>query len=83
MMQPITILGLTLTLAMLFLRYRIARSRPRRRRPRHIVMLVKVLLLALIAWLTVSSNLAHMLDNADGTPHQPTALERVVAFLSK
>ncbi|HZU25447.1 MAG TPA: hypothetical protein VFA04_07985 [Bryobacteraceae bacterium] len=83
MMQPITAAGAALSLGVLFLRYRAGRTNPRRPNPKRTIMLAKAVALALLAWLTVSFSLQHMLDNMDGRTGDPSPLERVVSSLSK
>jgi hypothetical protein len=83
MIQPITIVTAGIFFVVLLLRYR---SQPRNgpRRPRQQKLKVaKVLLLALLAWMTVSYSLQHTLGKMDGTDHEPSLMERVVSFLSK
>jgi len=78
-MQPITLAGLVLSLLLLFLRYRAESKKPKRPRTvRQRVMTVKVILMALIVWLTVSSALRHTID---GGAAEPTWIDRVLSFL--
>jgi hypothetical protein len=83
MIQPITLLGAGLCFAVLFLRYR---SQPKNRPPRsrqQKLKTAKVLLAALLAWMTLIFTLHHMIDKIDGADREPSLMERMVAFLSK
>jgi len=83
MIQPITIVTAGLFFVVLFLRYR---SRPENGSPRsrqQRLKTAKVLLAALLAWMTVSYSLQHTLGKMVGADPEPSLMERVVAFLSK
>ena len=83
MIQPITLLCLGLCFLVLYLRYRSQPKNQPRRSVKQKLKTAKVLLVALLAWMTVSFALQHQLAQMDGADHEPSLMERVVHFLSK
>jgi hypothetical protein len=83
-MQPITLLGLGLCLGVLYLRYKgQPKDRPARS-PKRKLGAVKILVAGFLAWMALSYTLQHMIRNIDGvTAHEPSLMERVVAYWSK
>jgi hypothetical protein len=83
MIHPITLLGVAASFAVLYFRYRSQPKDRRRSSLRQKYKLGKILLMALLAWLTLIFNLHHMIWKMDGADREPSLMERVVSFLSK
>ena len=78
--HPITILGASLCIGLLYQRYK---KRPKNRPPSTSIKklgIVRVLVVAFLAWMAVSFSLQHFIRNLDGTPDpKPSLLERIVS----
>jgi len=83
MMQSVTLLGAGLSFAVLFWRYRNQSKNRPRRTLKEKLKTAKILGAALLAWLTVSYSLQHMIGKIDGTDHEPSMMERIVRLLSE
>jgi len=84
MIQPITLLGAGLVIGALVLKYRSQPKEARRRSPAQIRKTGKILLAAILAWMTVGYALQHLIGNIDGQRvHEESMMERAVHFLSK
>ncbi|HLJ48475.1 MAG TPA: hypothetical protein VKU01_20815 [Bryobacteraceae bacterium] len=82
-MQLITVLGVALCFGVLYMRYQNqSRNRAQVTKPGNL-RTVKILIGALLAWLTLSFTLRHMIGKLDGADHEPSSLERVVSYFSK
>jgi len=82
-MQTITLVTAGIFFAVLYFRYR---SRPKdgpRRTRRQQFKIARILLAAIVAWLTIHYSLAHTIAKMDGVDHEPSLAERLVSFLSK
>jgi hypothetical protein len=83
MFQPITLITAGICFVVLFLRYRSRpKDAPRRSRQQKLKM-AKVLVAALLAWITIRYSLQHTIAKIDGTDTEPTTVERIISFLSK
>ncbi len=83
-MQPITLLGMGLFFGVLYYRYRTQPKNQAKVDPRRQFRTVKAVIVALLAWITLSLTLQHMIGKLDGAPdHEPSWLERAVSYLSK
>ena len=83
MFQPITLITAGICFVVLFLRYR---SRPKdapRRSKQQKLKMAKLLLGALLAWITIRYSLQHTIARIDGADYEPTTVERVISFFSK
>ena len=83
MIQPITLLSAGLCLGVLYLRYRSQPKDGPRRSTKQKLKTAKVLGAALLAWMAVSYALQHQMEKIDGAAHEPSMMERIVAYLSK
>jgi hypothetical protein len=83
MIQPITLVTAGIFFAVLYLRYRSQPKNGPRRSRQQKLKTAKVLLAAILAWMTINYSLRHTLGKMDGTDQDPSFIERVVAFLSK
>jgi len=84
MIQPITLLGAGLCFGVLYLRYRSQPKDSPRRTTKQKIKTAKILLSAVVAWMTIHFALQHMIRNLDGAaPEEPSFVERVVSYLSK
>ena len=83
MIQPVTLLGAGACLLVLFLRYRSQPKDGPRRSTKQKFRTGKVLLAALLAWMTMSYSLQHTIGKMDGADHDPSIMERIVNYLSK
>ena len=83
MIQAIPLLTGGLALIMLFGRYRREARAGTRRSAGNWIMTAKVLLFALLTWLTVSSTLRHMAGASDEPNPAPSITDRIVSFLKK
>jgi len=81
MIQPITLLGAGLCFGVLYLRYRSQPKDGPRRTPKQKIKTAKILFAALLAWLTLSFTLRHMIGKIDGADQEPSLMERVVSYL--
>ena len=82
-MQLITVLGMGLCFAVLYLRYQNqSKNRTRVTKPGNL-RTVKILVGAVLAWLTLSFTLRHMIGKIDGADHEPSTIERVVSYFSR
>ncbi|HXP87847.1 MAG TPA: hypothetical protein VN841_24160 [Bryobacteraceae bacterium] len=81
-MNPVTLLGAGLCFLVLFLKYWRQRANPVRSSPKQRLKTAKILLAAVVTWLGLFYTLQHMLAKMDGPDtHEPTLMERIVAFL--
>ena len=84
MIQPVTLLGAGLCLGVLYLRYRSQPKDGPRRSPKQKLKTVKILAAAFLAWMALSYALQHQMERLDGgAAHEPSIMERIVAYLSK
>ncbi|MBZ5611089.1 MAG: hypothetical protein LAP38_22735 [Acidobacteriia bacterium] len=84
MIQPVTLLGAGLCLGVLFLRYRSQPKDRPRSSPKQKIKMAKLLFAALLAWMTISYTLQHMIGKLDGAAaHEPSLMERIVFYLAK
>lgn len=83
MIQPITLLCVGLCFLVLYLRYRSQPQNRPRRTLKQKMKTAKILLVAFLAWMTVSFALQHQIGQMDGADHEPSMMERVVHFLLK
>ena len=84
MIQPVTLLGAGLCLGVLYLRYRNQPKDGPRRSTKQKLKTAKVLAMALLAWMALSYTLQHQMERLDGeAAHEPSMMERIVAYLSK
>ncbi|HYL72738.1 MAG TPA: hypothetical protein VEU96_00955 [Bryobacteraceae bacterium] len=74
-------LGAGLCFGVLYLRYRSQPKDGPRRTTKQKTKTAKILFAALLAWLTLSFTLRHMIGKIDGVDQEPSLVERVVAFL--
>ncbi len=81
-MQPITIITAGLFFVVLYLRFQNRSKDGTRRSKSQKGKLVKVLIAAIVAWMAVSYSLQHTMGKIEGADHEPSSMERVVAFLS-
>jgi hypothetical protein len=83
MIQPITLVTAGIFFVVLFLRYRSQPKDRPRRTGKQKLKTAKLLLAALLTWMTVSYSLQHTLGKMDGTDSEPSLMERVVSFFAK
>jgi hypothetical protein len=83
MIQPVTLLGAGLCLGVLYLRYRSQPKDGPRRSTKQKLKTVKILAAAFLAWMALSYSLQHQMERIDGPAHEPSMMERIVAYLSK
>ncbi len=82
-MQPITVITAGIFFVVLFLRYRNrSKTGPKSTRQQKLKV-AKLLITALAVWMAVSYSLQHTLAKMDGTDHDPTLMERLVALVAK
>jgi hypothetical protein len=83
MIQPITIVSAGICLWVLYLR---ARSRPQKQTKSSLQQrfkTAKVLIVALLGLMAIVYSMRGLGDKFDGQTHEPTLMERAVAFLTK
>lgn len=84
MINPLTLLGAGLCLGALYLRYKSQPPEAHRRSPKQISKTAKILLAAILAWMTAGYALQHLIGNIDGQHNQePSTMERAVQLISK
>jgi len=85
MIQPITLMGAGLCLGALALRYWIQpKDAPKKRSAERIRANTKILLAAVLAWMTVGYALQHLNRSLDGQHEQEeSTVERAVHFIAK
>lgn len=84
MFQPFTLLSMGLCFAILYLRYRsqAARNQPQSSNKQRLKT-AKLLFGAVIAWLSISFTLKHMIGKIDGNDQEPTVIERIVSLFKE
>ena len=84
MIQPITLLGAGLVLGALVLKYKSQPQSARKSSSKQIRKTAKILVAAVLAWMTLGYTLQHMIGSIDGQRNQEESfMERTVHFIEK
>jgi hypothetical protein len=83
MINPITLLGAALCIGALVLKYRSQPAGAPKSSPKKIRATAKILLGAILAWMSVGFALRHLSASIDGQHEEESTVERVVHFVEK